>query len=310
LRRSLHYGNMRMDCLTIQLSELVCGYFDRKSHNNFLDLDFAVRVSYDSCLDPCTLVAAMIYIERLRRKNPQAFNRESPNDLYLSSLILATKFLNDCGLDEFIWNDEWAEIAKTNQKNLNKIELRLLDNLDWDIMITPEQFDDAIETIERGVALDSAKIGILSYADVNVLASDLKPYLAHIKRFLIMSLTVASAYVVVCTLSWGLLMGVQKTVETVKEEITQMVIGTEPQTQILENDVILSENQTECSWKTNETKFFELEELEQLLSFNKKDGKLKIEHNLNDPIELLDEKLQNCNSIPPRIFQNLPKIIV
>jgi hypothetical protein len=135
-----------MDCLTIQLSgisplvrypfnsncclELVVNYFDRSSSSNqFLDLDFAAQVSYDSCLDPCTLVAAMIYIERLRCKNPVAFAQSNPNDLYLSALMVATKFLNDCGLDEFIWNDEWAEIAKTNMRRVNQLELRLLDNL-------------------------------------------------------------------------------------------------------------------------------------------------------------------------------------
>lgn len=132
LRRTLRYGDARMDRLTIQLTELVVNYFDRNCSslsNQFLDLDFAASVSYDSCLDPCTLVAAMIYIERLRSKNPKAYAQSTPNDLYLSALMLASKFLNDCGIEEFVWNDEYAEMAKTTIKRVNQLELRLLDNL-------------------------------------------------------------------------------------------------------------------------------------------------------------------------------------
>jgi hypothetical protein len=71
----------------------------------------------------------MIYIERLRVKNPKAFGQFPPNDLYLSGIILATKFLNDCGLVEFVWNDEWAEISKLSMQRVNQLELRLLDGL-------------------------------------------------------------------------------------------------------------------------------------------------------------------------------------
>lgn len=85
-------------------------------------------------------------------------------------------------------------------------------------MITPAQFDDAIEALERGVALKTAKTtGFLSYTDINTLAKEFRPYLDHIQRFIVMSLTVASAYIILCTLSWGLLLSINKTMEISRE---------------------------------------------------------------------------------------------
>lgn len=215
----------------VSLLELVCGYFDRNTSLNSLDLDFATRVSYDSCLDPCSLVVALIFIERLRTKNPNVFHRLSPNDLYLSSIIIATKFLNDCGLEEYVWNDEWAGVARTSIRRINQLELKFLDGLvscevrcraltvrlfqQWNIMITPDEFDDAVTAIERGVALhSSSSSGFLSYTDINALVTQIKPYTEHLKRFIIASLLVASAYLLLCTLSCGLFWHVQKMVDT------------------------------------------------------------------------------------------------
>lgn len=90
-------------------------------------------------------------------------------------------------------------------------------------MITPSQFDNAIESLERGVALKTAKAtGFLSYTDVNTLAKEIRPYLEHMQRFMVMSLTFASAYLVLCTLSWGLLLGVHKRME-IKQEVPSRI---------------------------------------------------------------------------------------
>lgn len=71
----------------------------------------------------------MVYLERLRTRHPQTFCATNPNDMYLASLMLATKFMNDCGLDEFIWNDEWAATAHYSMQRINQLELRMLDDL-------------------------------------------------------------------------------------------------------------------------------------------------------------------------------------
>ncbi|KAI6202116.1 Protein CNPPD1 [Aphelenchoides besseyi] len=223
LRRSLRYGTLRMNCLTIQLSELVINYFDRRSNYDWLDVDFAARMSREGCLDPCVFVSAMIYIERLRRHNSVVFQRSNPNDLYLSALIVANKFMNDCGLDDFVWLDEWSSASSMNSERVRKLELKFLNDLSWDLMITPEQFDSAVRSLERGVAIKSAQLsGFLSYTDINSLVTDRRPFLSHVQRFLIMSLTVVSGYLALWAVSCGVFVGVSKMIEMAREDSTSI----------------------------------------------------------------------------------------
>jgi len=119
-------------------------------------------------------------------------------------------------LDEFVWNDEWAATAQTSMERINQLELRMLDDLNWDMMITPEQFDAAVQSLEHGVAMTSSKIsGFFSYTDVNVLVNELRPYLDHLKRFLVLNATVTSAYLMFIAATFGAVAGVSKVVESI-----------------------------------------------------------------------------------------------
>lgn len=71
----------------------------------------------------------MIYLERLRISKPKTFCVTNPNDLYLAAIMVATKFMNDCGLDEFVWNDEWAATVGMSVNRINQLELRMVDDL-------------------------------------------------------------------------------------------------------------------------------------------------------------------------------------
>lgn len=68
----------------------------------------------------------MIYLERLRAEEKEFFDASDASDLYLSSLVVASKYLHDDGDEEFVYNDEWAASASMPQRRLNRLELQML----------------------------------------------------------------------------------------------------------------------------------------------------------------------------------------
>jgi hypothetical protein len=71
----------------------------------------------------------MIYISRLKKTKDHEYQQFNLSELYLSSLVLSTKFLNDGNLNEFVWNDEWASASGFSLPILNKLEIQLLQAL-------------------------------------------------------------------------------------------------------------------------------------------------------------------------------------
>jgi hypothetical protein len=171
LRRTMNYGQLRMDNLTMPLSEMVVDYFDRHNPFDYLDIGYASKLARDGCVDPTTLIIAMLYVDRLRRANPEYFVSTSPDDIYLSALVIAGKFLQDGGLDEFIWNDEWAQCSSKTVQRVNELELEILLKIDWNLHVSEKEFKDAIESAEQWIALHSLKRHkFLTYNDIAVLS--------------------------------------------------------------------------------------------------------------------------------------------
>lgn len=106
---------------------MIVDYFNRNCAFDSLDTNFVANLSAENHVDPCTLVVAMIYIERL--KSGTHFWDFEPSELYLSALILATKLFNDAGNKEFYWNDEWASASGFSLAKVNQLELQLLQDL-------------------------------------------------------------------------------------------------------------------------------------------------------------------------------------
>lgn len=57
-----------------------------------LDVEEASRISRNACVSPCSLVLALLYIERLKNCNPEYLHQVAPSELFLVSLVI------DCGI--------------------------------------------------------------------------------------------------------------------------------------------------------------------------------------------------------------------
>uniref|UniRef100_A0A183CT96 Protein CNPPD1 n=1 Tax=Globodera pallida TaxID=36090 RepID=A0A183CT96_GLOPA len=89
----------------------------------------ADKLGYHGYVSPCNMLTALVYIIRLKESNESEFFAFNPTELFVSSLVLATKYLNDGTLQEFVWNDEWASVSGLGLSKLNELELRLLNSL-------------------------------------------------------------------------------------------------------------------------------------------------------------------------------------
>jgi len=171
MSRTLSYGGRRMGSLSLPLSEMVVEYFDQYSPFDYLDIDFATKLSREGSVDPCTLLVAMVYMDRVRLTDRSLFETSDPADVYLSSLVVASKFLHDNGLEDYVHNDEWAASSNVPISYLNRLELQLLISLDWNLLVTSEEFDTFLKRTEISVALELLRrTGISTYNELNVLS--------------------------------------------------------------------------------------------------------------------------------------------
>lgn len=160
-----------MDTLSLPLSEMVVDYFDRFAPFDYMDLDYATQLSRDGCVDACTLLVAMVYIDRVRNMDRCYFEESDPSELYLSALVVASKYLQDGGLDEFVYNDEWGLAASTSTRRVNELEVCFLNVLTWDANVNENEFLRTLESAEQWVARRHVRrYGFCTYNEVTALS--------------------------------------------------------------------------------------------------------------------------------------------
>lgn len=179
LKRRLYYGfKTQLDRLSFPLTELAISYFDKNAPFDSLDWTFATSLSREACVNPSTLVVALLYLERVRGADRNYFQNSDPANLYTTALLLANKYLFDQGEDDYIYNDEWAASASLPLSSVNKSELRLLQSLNWNLKVTADQFEAMLEQMETKVALQqsSTRRNGFTYSDLTVLLNWMNLY--------------------------------------------------------------------------------------------------------------------------------------
>ncbi|CAL8100928.1 unnamed protein product [Orchesella dallaii] len=146
--------------------------YARKDTLEFLDIDMAAEIGRNACVSPTALVFALVYLERLSAHNPGYLKTVKPSELFVVSLLVASKFVQDDGEDLGIFNDEWATSANMELKRVNQLELEFLTAIDWSVNVGKEEYERALKGIEGKVALyQGSKRGWFTYTELKSLAS-------------------------------------------------------------------------------------------------------------------------------------------
>lgn len=174
LRKTLYYGKPpTTDRPSLPLTGLAVDYFQEVAPKELgkLDTYFAASASRSACMSSSSVMAGMLYTNRLRKKNPTYLQQVSSSDLFLISMMMASKFMYDEGVDEEVFNDEWAEAGNMDVEDVNQLEREFLSAIDWELFVRPEEFSEMLQMIEKRIALQQGiDRGWFSYCDLWVLS--------------------------------------------------------------------------------------------------------------------------------------------
>ncbi|XP_075465739.1 protein CNPPD1 [Ascaphus truei] len=127
-------------------------------------------VDREACVSPCSMMLALVYIERLRHRDTEYLQQMSSSDLFLISMMVASKYLYDEGEEEEVFNDEWGAAGKLDVQTVNALEMNFLRAIDWSLYTHPREFFEVLSWLEGRVAeKQGMKRGWFTYTDLCVL---------------------------------------------------------------------------------------------------------------------------------------------
>lgn len=176
ITKSLYYGKLpKTDCLSLPVTELAAEIFSESQQGKSLErLHYykAADISRNACVAPCSLVLALLYLERLKTCNSQYIDRVAPSDLFLVSLMVSCKFLFDDGEGDEVFLDEWAVSGNIPIKDLIKLEKEFLNAINWKVFVSKSKFYEKLKEIESTLALKQGKQrNFFTYTELETLSS-------------------------------------------------------------------------------------------------------------------------------------------
>ncbi|XP_045514905.1 protein CNPPD1 isoform X1 [Pieris brassicae] len=173
ISKTLYYGQLpTLTCLSLPVTEISCEVWSmaQRGHSvRRLHADQAASIAHSACVSPCALVLAILYLERLKLCNPDYLTATSPADLFLVSLMVSNKFLQDDGEDDEVICSEWAASGGLDLHQLNKLEADFLNAIEWNLYINEKTFEIGLLWLERQVAMKQALMrGFFTYTDLSV----------------------------------------------------------------------------------------------------------------------------------------------
>uniref|UniRef100_A0A8C1TXF4 Protein CNPPD1 n=1 Tax=Cyprinus carpio TaxID=7962 RepID=A0A8C1TXF4_CYPCA len=175
VRKRLYYGldsDSPLDALSCPMTDIAVELLQKSAPSPIRKLHkkYAAHVAREACISPCAMMLALIYIERLRHRNPEYLQQISSSDLFLISMMVASKYLYDEGEEEEVFNDEWGTAAKLDVQTVNTLEINFLNAIDWNLFTEPSDFFKVLSQVESSIAeRQGMKRGWFTYTDLCVL---------------------------------------------------------------------------------------------------------------------------------------------
>lgn len=175
VRKRLYYGldqDVSLDALSCPVTDIAVEFFQKSAPSPIrrLHKKYAAHVSREACISPCAMMLALVYIERLRHRNPEYLQKISSSDLFLISMMVASKYLYDEGEEEEVFNDEWGAAGKLDVKTVNNLEMNFLKAIEWSLFMDAKDFFDVLSQLEARIAeRQGMKRGWFTYTDLCVL---------------------------------------------------------------------------------------------------------------------------------------------
>ncbi|CAN9498420.1 unnamed protein product [Ophioblennius macclurei] len=175
VRKRLYYGldkDVTLESLSCPVTDIAVEIFQKSAPSPIRKLQkkYAAHVARESCISPCAMMLALVYIERLRHRNPEYLQKISSSDLFLISMMVASKYLYDEGEEEEVFNDEWGTAGKLDVHTVNNLEMNFLNAIEWSLFTEPNDFFDILTQLESSIAeRQGMKRGWFTYTDLCVL---------------------------------------------------------------------------------------------------------------------------------------------
>ncbi|XP_068804989.1 protein CNPPD1 [Struthio camelus] len=175
VRKRLYYGwdkDCSLDNLSSPVADIAVELLQKvaPSPNRRLQKKYVSHVSREACISPCSMMLALVYIERLRHRNPEYLQQISSSDLFLISMMVASKYLYDEGEEEEVFNDEWGAAGKVDVQTMNTLEMNFLSAIDWSLYTDPRELFEVLSWLEGRVAEKQGTWrGWFTYTDLCVL---------------------------------------------------------------------------------------------------------------------------------------------
>lgn len=178
INKTLYYGQLpTLACLSLPVTEISCSVWSECQRGRSLRRlrpEQAAKLARGACVSPAALVLALLYVERLHADNRSYIAEAEPAHLFLVSLMVGNKFLEDNGEADEVLISEWADSSGIQVEYLKKLEVEFLQAIDWKIFVSKQSFEERLQWLEKEVAIRQARErGFFTYTDLRVISEQM-----------------------------------------------------------------------------------------------------------------------------------------